>query len=43
MMLLAFVRRVPRAERSHWTGTGAWLGIGIGGIVWTVAVAIDRL
>lgn len=41
--LLAHRRGVPAAERSHWMGAGTWAGIGVGGAVWFLAYAIDRL
>lgn len=41
--LLARVRRVPAQDRSRWMGAGMWAGIGCGGAVWILCVAIDRL
>jgi hypothetical protein len=41
--LLAEIRRVSADERSRWTGTGMWAGIGIGGAIWAVVYAMDRL
>ncbi len=41
--LVAHLRDLPPDERPRWTGTGTWVGVGIGGAVWIVVYVIDRL
>jgi len=41
--LLAHLRHIPADERSRWTGSGTWVGIGVGGAIWAVVYAMDRL
>jgi len=41
--LLAHLRSVAADERSRWAGTGMWVGIGVGGTIWTLVYVIDRL
>jgi hypothetical protein len=41
--LLARLRGVPLAARSHWMSVGTWVGIGVGGAIWFLTYAIDRL
>lgn len=41
--LFAHIRGVPATQRSHWMGAGTWVGIGVGGAVWFLTYAMDRL
>jgi hypothetical protein len=41
--LVAHIRGISPEERSRWTSTGTWAGIGIGAAVWAVVYAMDRL
>jgi hypothetical protein len=41
--LVAHLRGLGADERARLMGVGTWFGIGLGGAVWIVLVAMDRL
>ena len=41
--LVGRIRGLSPSEVGHATGTGTWIGIGVGFATWFAALAIDRL